>query len=85
MYVQGAIHRHRLLALTCLEQINQLCLGRGSLFSNLEGNHFMLGDNRVNDGTRRTLTASSGCWDDTKDEINAHTRSGRLVLFPCPI
>lgn len=61
MEVQGAIHH--LLP----EQINQLYLDWGNLFPKLEGNHFMLGENRVSDGKRRTLAASLGCWDDTKE------------------
>ena len=37
----------------------------------------MPGEDSVSHTNRRILTASSGCWDDTKEEINAHARLGQ--------
>lgn len=68
---------HCLFSHLLLEQINQLCLGRSNPFSNLEGNLFMMDEHRVSYTNRRTITVSSGCRDDTKEEINAHTRLGQ--------
>ena len=56
--VQGAIDIYTRLHFL-LEGINRLWVGEVSLFSNLKGSHFMLGENRVSDRKRRTLPASS--------------------------
>lgn len=74
MEAQRAIHQPKLLASPPPSGTNQPTGpgpewggGRWS-FLHLEGSSFMLGENRLSDGKRKTLSASSGCWDETRED-----------------